>query len=110
MGRKSFISELPEDFFNSLNEKIRECKYGDHDRIVEWIQCHGYKTSRSAVHRYASELKIKDGFDGVAGSFRLYANLNAKESNLELLYKELGEIEVRKQEIIDRIRELMENK
>ena len=106
MARKSFISSLPKDVVLELNDVIRQHEYGDHESNVAWLKQKGFQVSRSAMHRYTAELKARDGFDGSAGSFKLTADLMAKDSNLDLLYQELGQIEFRKQEILERIREL----
>ena len=93
MARKSFISSLPKDVVLELNDVIRQHEYGDHESNVAWLKQKGFQVSRSAMHRYTAELKARDGFDGSAGSFKLIADLMAKDSNRDLLYQELGQIE-----------------
>lgn len=107
MGRKSLVSSLSKEVVLEFNQVIRENDYGNQECIVEWLKERGYGGSKSAVNRYIAQLKARDGFDGKAGSFKLVTGLTAKDSNIELLYKELGELEFRKQEIINRIRDLM---
>lgn len=108
MSRISFLAGVPEEVIYELNQKIVEANYGDTRRLAEWFSERGYKTSKSAMHRYITELKALHGHDGVAGSFKLYASMTASDSNLDSLYKELGRLEYRKQQILDRIREITE--
>lgn len=106
MGRKSLLSSLPRDVILELNEVIRINEYGSQAEVLKWLKEHGIKGSKSALNRYITQLKLRDGFDGKAGSFRLMTGLTAKDNNIDLLYKELGEIEFRRQEIIETIRNL----
>ena len=108
MGRVSFLSDVPEEAIYELNQRIIEANYGDAQRLADWFKSQGYKTSKTAMHRYIKELKAINGHNGVSGSLRLYASLTASDSNLDLLYKELGRLEYRKQEILNRIREITE--
>ncbi|KYK77656.1 Protein of uncharacterised function (DUF3486) [Aggregatibacter actinomycetemcomitans] len=106
MGRKSLISSLPRDVLLELNDVIRTNEYGNQDEVLKWLTERSLKGSKSALNRYINQLKARDGFDGKAGSFRLMTGLTAKDNNIDLLYKELGEIEFRRQEIIEIIRNL----
>lgn len=108
MGRISFLSEVPEEVIYDLNQRIIEANYGDAQKLADWFKSQGYKTSKTAMHRYIKELKAINGHSGTSGSFKLYASLTASESNLDMLYKELGRLEYRKQEILNRIREITE--
>nr|DAX18352.1 MAG TPA: Protein of unknown function (DUF3486) [Caudoviricetes sp.] len=107
MARKSFITALPKEIVEALHERIRAAEYGDHMAMVEWVKQQGYHASKSAMCRYTLELKARDGYEGGAGSFKLHTQMHSKDSNLEMLYKELGELEYRRQEILNRIRDLM---
>lgn len=108
MGRVSFLTDVPETVIYELNHRIVEASYGDTRRLADWFKSQGYKTSKSAMHRYIKELKERNGHSGVAGSLKLYASMTASESSLDALYKELGRLEYRKQEILERIREITE--
>lgn len=112
-GRKSFITNLTEEHVLELHSRVRNARYGEHDGMVDWLKSLGYTVSRSAMARYSSELKKRDGYEGTAGSFTLHTAINDApdhDLNLANLYKELGEVEYRKVKILERIREITESK
>ncbi|MGE4799984.1 phage protein Gp27 family protein [Yersinia hibernica] len=112
-GKKSFASQLPDDVISKLHQRIREARYGKHESLVTWLSSLGYTASRSSMHRYTTQLKLKDGYQGSAGSFLLEAALNdspTRDHNLVALYQELGELEYKKTLLLDRIREIAESK
>lgn len=106
MARKSFVSDLPDIILHELNEKIRLVKYGDHDANVEWLNDLGYNSSRSAMGRYALELKKLDGHKGTAGSLALHASIESTDSSVGALLKELGELEYKKHQILVKLQEI----
>ncbi|MEQ1968997.1 phage protein Gp27 family protein [Xenorhabdus nematophila] len=112
-GRKSFTSQLPSEVIAELHQRIRVARYGEHESLVRWLESLGYSASRSGMHRYATQLKRKDGYQGVAGSFVLEAALNdasTRDHNLVALYQAVGELEYRRALLIERIREITESK
>lgn len=106
MGRISFLSGVPDDVIYELNQKIVDANYGDSMKLAEWFKGLGYKVSKTAMHRYIMALKERNEHGGRVGSLRLYANMSTADNHLALLYQELGQIEFRRQEIIERIRNL----
>ncbi len=106
MARKSFVSDLPDTVLHELNDRIRAAKYGDHDTNVEWLDDLGYNSSRSAMGRYALELKKLDGHQGTAGSLALHASIESTNSSVGALLKELGELEYKKHQILVKLQEI----
>ncbi|MCR1838623.1 DUF3486 family protein [Pasteurella caecimuris] len=107
MARKSVLLELPDELLKEFHSLIRENKYANGRKLLEWLQNKGYKSSKTAVHRYISTFKRYDGLDCNAGGFAMNISLNEENGgDLKTLFRQLGELEFRKQEILERIREL----
>lgn len=109
MPRKSVLLELPDDLLKEFHTLIREYKYADFKKLLEWLESKGYKSSKSAVHRYVATFKRYDGLNCNAGGFAMNISLNEENGgDLKTLFRQLGELEYRKQQILERVREITE--
>lgn len=105
---RSFVHGMPADTLSEFEEEIRRFGYGQSERLVEWLQERGVKSSRSSVARYELALKEADGVSGSAGSMKAVANAKAASlDTLNGLYRRLGELEYERETILGIIRDRM---
>lgn len=110
MPRKSVLLELPDELLKEFHSLIREYKYANFRKLLEWLEAKGYKSSKTAVHRYVATFKRYDGLNCNAGGFAMNISLNEENGgDLKTLFRQLGELEYRKQEILTKIREITEH-
>jgi len=103
--RRNFILLMTEKQREEFDSRIRECGYGQSEKIAKWVNDDfGIKTSRTAVARYEKVLRETDGIYSKAGSLDAVAQLSSSGGKLGKLYQELGELEVRKMDILEQIR------
>jgi len=106
MGAGGFIGRMDQDELVAFNQYVRACRYGKLDLIVSWLAERGVSSSRSAVARYAAELKRCDGVSGMAGSFSVAVGaVGADLTSLQGLYRRLGEVEFERDQLLRLIRE-----
>ncbi|MCO7023382.1 DUF3486 family protein [Vibrio paracholerae] len=108
VGAKNFVLSLPDEIREQLDNRIRKMAYGRSSDISAWLQEMGIKTSRTAVARYEKVLKEKDGITDAAGSLGATVKSVVPGGELAMLFQELGELEFRRAELLDQIRDLME--
>ena len=60
MAAVPFFLKIPARLRDQLDEKIRKAGYGSCFAIAAWLVENGCKISKSAVHRYAHQLKAID--------------------------------------------------
>ncbi|EGR0523015.1 DUF3486 family protein [Vibrio cholerae] len=108
VGAKNFVLSLPDEIREQLDNRIRKMAYGRSSDIAAWLQEMGIKTSRTAVARYEKVLKEKDGITDAAGSLGATVKSVVPGGELAMLFQELGELEYRRAELLDQIRDLME--
>ena len=109
MDTTSFVKKLPPEMVVELNARIRKHYYGDHGALAEWVKGLGYSCSKSSMHRYSKALKENDGVKGTPNSHGVFANVghsSEPKHRLNLMYQELGEIEVKRHELLCKIRDL----
>ncbi len=106
-GAKNFVLSLSGGLKEALDTKIRESAYGRSTEITAWLEEQGVTTSRSAVARYEKALRQFDGISDVGGSLNAVVKSSAPGGELAALYQELGELEYRRSEILEQIRDLM---
>lgn len=107
-GSKNFVLSLPNEVREELDGRIRKHAYGRCTEISDWLKSIGIKTSRSAVARYEKVLKERDGVKEAAGSLGATVRSSVPGGELASLYQELGELEFRRAELLEQIRDLME--
>ncbi|EMV4498225.1 hypothetical protein AAC861_002820 [Vibrio cholerae] len=107
-GAKNFVLSLSDELREQLDNRIRKYAYGRSSDIAEWLQEMNVKTSRTAVARYEKVLKEKDGVTDAAGSLGATVKSVVPGGELAALYQELGELEYRRAELLEQIRDLME--
>lgn len=105
---KNFVLSLSGGLKESLDAKIREAAYGRSSEITAWLIEQGVATSRSAVARYEKALRKFDGISDVGGSINATVKSSVAGGELAMLYQELGELEFRRAELLEQIRDLME--
>lgn len=110
MARATFFNKLPEDIQHEVNKRLRLSSYGNQNELLEWLQGHGYKATKSAVNRYALALKRADGYENmmahdIAAEHSGFEGLNRIDSILI----ELGRIKVREHELISELKELRDS-
>ena len=109
MYSNSFVQKLPPEIVSELHARIRKNFYGNQKALSDWIKELGYSCSKSSMCRYSKALKANDGVEGTANSHALFANVghSAEPSHrLNLMHQELGELEVKRHELLCKIREL----
>ncbi|MEZ8930209.1 MULTISPECIES: hypothetical protein [Vibrio] len=108
-GVRNFVMQLTSEQKKELDEKIRESGYGKCTQVADWVNTQlGVKTSRTAVARYEQALRKKDGVFDTGGSINAMAKLSSVGGELASLYQELGELEYRRAELLEQIRDLMD--
>ncbi|NGZ68606.1 hypothetical protein G6Z92_16845 [Vibrio aestuarianus subsp. cardii] len=107
-GTRNFVLSISEELKEELDRRVRKAAYGSSTEIADWLCSEGVKTSRTAVARYEQALRKKDGVSDYAGSFNATVKASRPGGELAELYQELGELEYRKAELLDRIRDLVE--
>ena len=109
MPKASFVSSLNAQTVTELNTRIRESSYLDSLSIAEWLKDRGVDVSKSSVHRYIQKLRARDGYDEPSGTFDLAIAMrgNTGRKELDSLFRELGRVEHERQELLDRIRDIM---
>lgn len=61
MGRASSIRSLPVDLRQRAEALIRQHDYAQIDHVLARLVAEGVSISRSGLHRYAQQLKERDG-------------------------------------------------
>lgn len=107
-GAKNFVLSLSGILKEELDTKIRESAYGRSTEIAAWLEEQGISTSRSAVARYEQALRKFDGISDIGGSMNAAVKSSVPGGELAALYQELGELEFRRAELLERIRDLVE--
>ncbi|MBY8232326.1 hypothetical protein KW535_13385 [Vibrio fluvialis] len=108
-GPRNFVALMTSAQKNKFEEKIRNAAYGQCSEIAAWVNEElGIKTSRTAVARYEQALRKSDGVFETGGSIGAMAKLSTVGGELAALYQELGELEYRRAELLEQIRDLME--
>ena len=105
MARVSSIKTLPPDVRAELDSRLRKSGYGGVIGVAAWLTEHGgVVVSKSAVHRYAQELKARDSVVERASSLITSAARNNEERHevIELLV-ELGMARLREAQIVARL-------
>ncbi|MDF5594975.1 DUF3486 family protein [Vibrio parahaemolyticus] len=108
VGAKNFVLSLTDEIREQLDNRIRKMAYGRSSDIAAWLNEIGVKTSRTAVARYEKALREKDGITDAAGSLGATVRSVVPGGELAMLFQELGEIEFRRAELLERIRDLVE--
>ena len=107
--RKNFITLMSTEQRQEFDSRIRLAGYGQSEEIAKWVtEDLGITTSRTAVARYEKILRESDGVHGQGGSMNAVAHFSGSGGKLAKLYQELGELEVRKLNILEQIREMTE--
>jgi hypothetical protein len=57
MPPRSTIFQLSEEHRAELDRKLIETGFGNYTELTDWLRANGYQISRSALHRYGSELE-----------------------------------------------------
>ncbi|ELI1838993.1 DUF3486 family protein [Vibrio fluvialis] len=107
-GQRNFVLSLSGGLKEALDTKIRESAYGRSTEITAWLAEQGVATSRSAVARYEKALRKFDGVSDIGGSMNALVKSSVPGGELAALYQELGELEYRRAELLEQIRDLME--
>lgn len=108
-GPRNFVLSLSGGLKETLDTKIRESAYGRSTEIADWLAKQGVTTSRSAVARYEQALRKFDGISDNGGSINAAVKSSvAGGGELASLYQELGELEYRRAELLEQIRNLVE--
>ena len=104
MPRPMTINTAPEHIRNELNERLRANAYSGMIELSEWLQSQGVQASKSAVHRYSSDLKAKDRASDILVKA---VKGSESESNETLdLMMELATLRMREHKILTRLEEL----
>lgn len=61
MPSPSIVDTLPADVRQALAKKIVSNGYAQYEEVVAWLKSMGYKTSKTALHRFGQELKARRG-------------------------------------------------
>lgn len=105
---KNFVAQMSAEQKKLFDEKVRESAYGQSQMVSEWVYDElGIKTSKTAVARYEQELRKNDGIFDAGGSINTMAKVSVAGGELASLYQELGELEFRRAELLEKIRDLM---
>lgn len=59
MPLPSIVDTLPADVRQALAQKIANNGYARYEEVVAWLKSMGYKTSKTALHRFGQELKAR---------------------------------------------------
>jgi hypothetical protein len=102
---KSFILQLPEDKRLAFDDMLRRNGYGGYEEALEWLKFYNVTSSRSAISRYSTGLRKRDGvMEGAAGGHHIrFQSLELKrirENDCEWMKR----IELK----LDRLLELLE--
>lgn len=57
MGRRAAVDMLPPDLRDELTAKLVENGFSAYEALAEWIASKGYSISKSALHRFGSDLE-----------------------------------------------------
>jgi len=57
MAPRSKIERLPDDVRKKLDQRLFDSQFGDYIAIADELYAAGHRISKSAVHRYGSELE-----------------------------------------------------
>jgi hypothetical protein len=57
MAPRSKIERLPDEVRKKLDQRLFDSKFGDYIAIADELYAAGHRISKSAVHRYGSELE-----------------------------------------------------
>ena len=107
---RSFVQQLGLEELAEFESEIRRWGYGQSERLVDWLAGKGIKTSRSAVSRYEVALRERDGINAMGGSIKAVIGVgNAPLDRLAGLYRRLGEIEFEREQLLERIREKLDD-
>ena len=110
MGTGGFVGRMGQDELVALNQYVRSCRYGKLDQVVLWLAERGVNSSRSAVARYAAELKRCDGVSGMASSFSVAVGATGADiTSLQGLYRRLGQLEYERAKLLEMIGNMLED-
>lgn len=102
---RNFILQLPEDKRQKFDDMLRRNGYGGYSEALEWLRFYNVTSSRSAVSRYSSLLRKRDGvIEGAAGSYHIRTHRDALKRLSENDTQWMQRIE----EKLDRLLEILE--
>lgn len=99
--KPSTIHSLPLDIKIEVKRRLREGRQAQLD-ITEWLNKLGYPITKSALNRYAINLRNEDKHLGLDREF-----LALKGSDIVALFEELSHLKLREAEILEQIRMAM---
>lgn len=104
MPPRGFTSQLSDENRGELDKKLRASGYGDLVELAAWLETTlGVKSSKSALGRYALDLKTKDRATSmIARDMR--DDLTSREA-VDLMV-ELGALRVKEHRILKRLEEI----
>lgn len=104
MPKRQSITKLPKDIRQELDVRLRESSYSRMIEHAEWLATKGFSISKSAVHRYA--IQMRNG-DRVAAAISVaIKDENTQENDGVNLMLELASLRLREHRIIAKLREL----
>lgn len=59
MARRSKVYDLPVELREQLNQRLVSSGFQGYEGLANWLAEHGYKVSRSSVHRYGQDLQAE---------------------------------------------------
>ncbi|MBW4056531.1 MAG: DUF3486 family protein [Proteobacteria bacterium] len=98
MPKISTIHKLPLDIKIEVKRRLRSQQFSQMD-ITSWLNGLGYDTTKSAVNRYAMNLKVDDKTIGVDREI-----MAVKGADIVALFEELAGLKARETEILMQIR------
>lgn len=101
------IKLLPKPVLEELHERLRHVAYGGFVEHSAWLEQQGYIVSKSAIHRYAQELKARDSvMEKAVSLINVPGGDVADRGEAVELLVELGMMRMREAEIIARLTQL----
>nr|WP_262376864.1 DUF3486 family protein [Pseudomonas sp. WS 5059] len=104
MPPRGFTSQLSDENRGELDRKLRASGYGDLIELATWLETTlGVKSSKSALGRYALDLKTKD-----RATSMIARDMRDDLTNREAvdLMVELGALRVKEHRILKRLEEI----
>lgn len=104
MPPRGLAGQLSQAAIAELDQRLRANGYGEMIMLSQWLEeAHDVKTSKSALGRYALELKTKD-----RAASMIARDMRDDLSNREAvdLLMELGALRVKEQRILKRLEEI----
>ena len=68
MPRRSTVYDLPTEIRDALNARLVQQGFGGYSELAGWLDEQGYRLSRSAIHRYGTELEAE--YEAAMGAVR----------------------------------------